>query len=66
MRPVPSAGDGPVEAGPGRLALSRPPQEGLRRPAAAPRRQAADLAAAAAHPQLPEEVHQGGAHGAGI
>ena len=31
MRPVPSAGDGPVEAGPGRLAVGRPPRQGLRR-----------------------------------
>ena len=65
MRPLPPAGDGHVEAGPGRLALRRPAQEGLRRPAAAPQRQAGDLAAAAAHTQLSEEVHQGGAHGTG-
>ena len=66
MWPLPPAGDGHVEAGPGRLALRRPAQEGLRRPAAAPQRQAGDLAAAAAHPQLSEEVHQGGAHGTGM
>ena len=31
VRPLPSAGDCPVEAGPGRLAVGRPPRQGLRR-----------------------------------
>ena len=67
MRPLPPADDRHVEAGPGRLRLVRPAEEGLRRPAGAPRRQAdhRHLAAAPAHRQLSEEVHQGGAHGAG-